>query len=135
MKSKLEAAGLHPFVQNYDHAQIAHIDILALGGMNILIPKDEAEEALAILKDQTVEFEDTDVFENYDPPESYKNQVPYKASRLPVIIMLVAAVALIVFTSLDVLSFFLIGFAWMLFHAQNLAMKQKTKQKRKANEP
>lgn len=129
LKSKLEAAGLHPFVQNYEHAQIAHIDILALGGMNILIPEDEAKEALAILKDQTMEFEDTDVFDDYDPPDSYKNQTPYKASRLPIVLMLIAAVLIIIFTPLDVLSIFLVGFAALLFHAQNLATKQQKENK------
>lgn len=123
MKSKLEAAGLHPFVQNHEHAQMAHIDILALGGMRILMPQEEAAEALAILKDQTFEFEDSDVFDDYDPPDSYKNQTPYRASLTPVMGLIAAALLIIIFTPLDVLAVFLVGFALLLFHAQRLATR------------
>jgi len=56
MKSKLEADGLHPFVKNYEHAQMSQIDILALGGMTIMVPENEAERAHEILTDQSEEF-------------------------------------------------------------------------------
>jgi len=130
LKSKLEAAGLHPFIQNYEHAQVNVLHLLALGGLNIMVPQSEAEFAIEVISDRTEIFEDTDVFENYEPPKSYQNKKPYRARLLPVILLIVSAILIVIFTRFDVLSFFLVGFALILFHAQNLALKkQEEKQK------
>lgn len=130
LKSKLEAAGLHPFMQNYEHAQVNVLHLLALGGLNIMVPKNEAEFAMEVILDRTEIFEDTDIFENYEPPKSYQNKKPYRASLLPVVLLILLAIFIVIFTRLDVLSFFILGFALMLFNAQNLASK-----KQKEKEP
>lgn len=132
LKSKLEAAGLHPFIQNYEHAQINVLHLLALGGLNIMVPQSEAEYATEIIADKTAIFEDTDVFENYEPPKSYQNKKPYRASIVPIIILIVIAIFIIIFTRFDVVSFFVLGFALILFHAQNLALKKQEKKRKES---
>jgi len=131
IKSKLEAGGIELFVQNHQHAQMAHIDILALGGMNVLVPEEQVEEARAII-DESGDFVDTDMFEDYNPP--WHKKPPYKANIWPVVICLILALFIIVFTRFDVFSIFLIVFAVFLFHAQEKATKLQI-EKGKLHEP
>ncbi len=118
MKSKLEAGGIDLFVQNYEHAQMAQVDILALGGMNILVPENQVEEALAIIHEPG-EFLDTDIFDDYNPP--WQDVAPYRASLWAVAVPVMAALLIIVFTSKDILAIPLIAFAGFLLHAQRKA--------------
>lgn len=121
LKSRLEAAGLHPFVQNYEHAQMAHFDILALGGMNVLMPENEVEAALELIHDNSGEFIDTDMFDDYNPPWAQKE--PYKAKLWPIISLLVFALLIVILTSADAMVFLIIPIALLLFHAQRSATK------------
>lgn len=127
IKSKLEAGGIYLFVQNYEHAQMAHIDILALGGMNILVPEDQVELARQIIEDDSDEFIDTDIFDNYEPPIALRNPTPYKASIWPVALMIAAAVAIIIFSSADVVAVLILALAGLLFHAQRSATQIQNK--------
>ena len=132
LKSRLEAAGLHPFVQNFEHAQMAHIDILALGGMNILIPEEEAEEAMALIHSSEGNFLDTDIFDDYDAPWAEKE--PYKANIHAVIILVAIAFAIIIFTNADGVSLIFLVSAAILYHAQTKATRiqaRKDKEKEK----
>jgi len=119
LKSRMEAAGLHPFIQNFEHAQMAHIDILALGGMNVLVPESEVEEATAIIRDQGEgEFVDTDVFdEDYNPPWSRKG--PFKAKLWPIITCIILAAIVVIFTRVYFIAGVILLFGAFLFHAQN----------------
>lgn len=123
IKSKLEAAGLHPFVQNHEHAQMMHVVTLALGGINILVPDYEADDALELILDKTDTFIDSDVFDDYEPPEKLRNQKPYQASLAPVVILMLSGLAIIVFTNVDFLGVIFAAFGLFIFHAQNRAMK------------
>ncbi len=118
IKSKLEAGNIDLFVQNYEHAQMAHIDILALGGMNILVPESQVEEALAIINEPG-EFLDTDIFDDYNPP--WQDVPPYKASLWPIVSIFMVALFMVIFTDKDILAIPLIGFALFLYHAQTKA--------------
>ena len=44
--SSLQAGGFNPFFHNYHHAHIAYMEMLAFGGLILLIPEQEYEYAL-----------------------------------------------------------------------------------------
>lgn len=127
IKSKLEAGNIDLFVQNYEHAQMAHIDILALGGMNILVPESQVEDALEIINEPG-EFIDTDIFDDYNPP--WHDKPPYQAKLWPVATILGLALLIIIFTDIDALAILMIVFAAFLFHAQNKAADIQSRKER-----
>ncbi len=49
--STLEAGGFHPSFNNYYHAHISALQLIAYGGIIIIIPEQEYHKALAFLKD------------------------------------------------------------------------------------
>lgn len=131
IKSKLEAAGLHPLVQNHEHSQMMHVVTLALGGMNILVPADEVEDAFDLIMDDTNTFIDSDIFDDYEPPKKLQNQKPYRASLVPVVVLLLIALAIIIFTNVNFLGIIVAVFALFLFHAQIQATALMRKRKPK----
>ena len=63
--SCLEAGGFHPTFQNYNHANIAALQIIAFGGIGITIPQQELQEASAYI--QFCEDSAIEAIEDFDP--------------------------------------------------------------------
>ena len=49
--SALEAAGFHPSWQNYNHANLANIEMIAFGGLIVQLPASEVADAKAWLSE------------------------------------------------------------------------------------